>query len=124
VPCAGRFDAGGFVLLMAATLAGCAVFQLLRAPNAFVLGSLAVALALAAGFAVMLAWLTAHNPAALVLGTAPGGIAEMCITAKALQLGVPLVTACHVARLVALLLVTAPLFGTLRGWWRARAKDE
>lgn len=177
VPGAGRFDASGFVLLMAATLAGCAVFQLLRAPNAFVLGSLAVAIpltatevdlssmpglvsnagqlllgcalgarfqpdflrgaprfvgatvasvivaiALAAGFAVMLAWLTAHNPAALVLGTAPGGIAEMCITAKALQLGVPLVTACHVARLVALVLVTAPLFGTLRGWWRARAK--
>ena len=45
------------------------------------------------------------HPATLVLGTAPGGIAEMCITAKVLQLGVPLVTAFHVTRLVVLLLV-------------------
>ena len=37
-------------------------------------------------------------PATLVLGMAPGGIAEMCITAKVLQLGVPLVTAFHVTR--------------------------
>ena len=50
------------------------------------------------------------HPGTLILGTAPGGIAEMCITAKVLQLGVPLVTAFHVTRVVALLLCTAPLF--------------
>jgi len=53
-----------------------------------------------------------------VLGTAPGGIAEMCITAKVLQLGVPLVTAFHVARVVVILLTTVPLFARLERWWR------
>ena len=52
----------------------------------------------------------AQHPATLVLGTAPGGIAEMCITAKVLQLGVPLVTAFHVTRLVVLLLATPLVF--------------
>jgi membrane AbrB-like protein len=46
----------------------------------------------------------------MVLATAPGGIAEMCITAKALQLGVPLVTAAHVTRVLILATTTAPLF--------------
>jgi uncharacterized membrane protein AbrB (regulator of aidB expression) len=44
------------------------------------------------------------------LGTAPGGIAEMAITAKVLQLGVPVVTAFQVCRLVAVLLMVGPLF--------------
>jgi hypothetical protein len=46
----------------------------------------------------------AREPASatLVLGMAPGGIAEMCITAKVLQLGVPLITAFHVTRVVVL----------------------
>ena len=55
-----------------------------------------------------------------MLGTAPGGIAEMCITAKVLQLGVPLVTAFHVTRVVVLLLLTAPLFARASAWRRAR----
>jgi uncharacterized membrane protein AbrB (regulator of aidB expression) len=45
-----------------------------------------------------------------LLGTSPGGIAEMCITAKVLQLGVPVVTAFHVTRYVAVLLLTAPIY--------------
>jgi membrane AbrB-like protein len=163
------FDLRGFALLMAATAAGGGVAQWLRLPNAFVLGSLAVAIpltaaeinlsampglassagqvligcalgarfgpeflrgapryvgsvaltvlvgiAISAAFGMALAWAAGLNPATLVLGTAPGGIAEMCITAKVLQLGVPVVTAFHVVRLVALLLVTAPLFRFLR----------
>ncbi|STZ77445.1 AbrB family transcriptional regulator [Bergeriella denitrificans] len=36
----------------------------------------------------------------LGLSLAPGGVAEMTITAKVLQLGVPLVTAFHVARMI------------------------
>jgi len=169
VPGVSAFDTYGFVLLMAATAAGGVVAQLLRLPNAFVLGSLAVAIPLTAAevnlsamptvvsnaaqcligvalgarfqpdflrgapryvgavaltvigailassaFATALAWGAGLNPATLVLGAAPGGIAEMCITAKSLQLGVPLVTAFHVVRLVVLLLVTAPLFERLR----------
>jgi hypothetical protein len=49
----------------------------------------------------------------LVLGTAPGGITEMAITAKVLQLGVPVVTAFQVCRLVAVLLIVGPLFAWL-----------
>ena len=37
----------------------------------------------------------------LGLGLAPGGVAEMTITAKVLQLGVPIVTALHISRMVA-----------------------
>jgi hypothetical protein len=36
-----------------------------------------------------------------------------------LQLGVPLVTAFHVTRVVVLLLATAPLFSRLSSWRRA-----
>lgn len=177
VPGAKTFEPAGFVLLMAATLAGSFVFQRLRVPNAFVLGSLAVAIpltalhvdlsavpqllsnvaqlllgcalgsrfqrdflqgahrfvgavaltvvlsvVLSAAFGAGLGWLAGLSPATLVLGTAPGGIAEMCITAKGLQLGVPLVTAFHVTRLVVLLLATPLVFERARGWYRARRR--
>ncbi len=175
VPGATTFDAGGFAILMGATLAGSLVFQAFAAPNAFVLGSLALAIPLTAlgadlssmppvvsnagqlllgcalgsrfqpdflrgahrfvgavattvllsivlstMFGAGLAWVSAQNPATLVLGNAPGGIAEMCITAKVLQLGVPLVTAFHVTRVVVLLLATPAVFARARRWYRAR----
>ena len=82
------------------------------------------AMAASAAFGVALARLAGLHPATLVLGTAPGGIAEMCITAKVLQLGVPLVTAFHVSRVVVLLLATAPLFSRVRRWRRDRGVDE
>jgi uncharacterized membrane protein AbrB (regulator of aidB expression) len=40
----------------------------------------------------------------------------MCITAKVLQLGVPLVTAAQVARVLVLITTTAPGFRLLRGF--------
>lgn len=49
----------------------------------------------------------------LVLGTSPGGIAEMAVTAKVLMLGAPVVTAFHVLRMVFVLLVTAPVYRLL-----------
>ena len=165
----------GLALLMLATLAGSAVFQKLRMPNAFVLGSLAVSIpltgaevdlssmpplvsnigqallgcalgsrfqsdflrgahrfvgavvvtvvlsiVLSAIVGVGLAWASGLPAATLLLGTAPGGIAEMCITAKVLQLGVPLVTAFHVTRLVVLLLATPVIFARARRWHRRR----
>jgi membrane AbrB-like protein len=73
------------------------------------LGTLAMIL-LCAGFAWLLAWGTQLHPATLVLGTSPGGIAEMAITAKVLQLGVPVVTAFQVCRLVAVLMLVEPLY--------------
>ena len=173
VPGTTAFDGAGFAVLMLATLAGAGVAVWLRVPNAFILGSLAVAIPLTAAdvhlsampalvsnagqcllgcalgsrfrhdflkgaprfvgavvttvlvaigaaalFAGLLAWISGLSAYTLALGLAPGGFAEMCITAKALQLGVPLVTAFHVTRLVALLLLTAPLFGAVQRWRR------
>lgn len=85
------------------------------------LGSVALAtfvmMALCAGFGGVLAWLTGLHPATLLLGTSPGGIAEMAITAKVLQLGVPMVTAFQVCRLVAVLVLAEPVY---RFWIRWR----
>ncbi|HSI60021.1 MAG TPA: AbrB family transcriptional regulator [Ideonella sp.] len=67
-------------------------------------------MALSGGFAALLALAAGLHPATVALGTSPGGIAEMCITAKVLGLGVPLVTAFHVVRYVAVLLLTGPLY--------------
>ena len=67
-------------------------------------------IALCSGFAWLLALATGLPLATLILGTSPGGIAEMAITAKVLQLGVPVVTAFQVCRLVAVLVLVAPLY--------------
>ena len=67
-------------------------------------------IALSASFAWVLARLAGLPWVTVLLGTSPGGIAEMCITAKVLQLGVPVVTAFHVTRYIAVLLCMAPLF--------------
>ena len=50
----------------------------------------------------------------LVLALAPGGVAEMSITAQVLQLGVPLVTAFHVIRMILVVVLSAPLFRSSR----------
>ncbi len=73
-------------------------------------------MALMAVFGVALAMVTGRSVPALLLSTAPGGIAEMCLTARTLRLGVPLVTSFHVVRLV-ILLTCAPAAYAL---WRAR----
>ncbi|GAC1603022.1 MAG: AbrB family transcriptional regulator [Ramlibacter sp.] len=65
---------------------------------------------LSAGFAAMLAGATGVPAATMILGTSPGGITEMAITAKVLQLGVPMVTALQVSRLIAVLILVGPLF--------------
>ena len=67
-------------------------------------------IALCAGFAGVLAWATGLGWATLVLGASPGGIGEMAITAKVLGLGVPIVTAFQVCRLVAVLVLVEPLY--------------
>jgi membrane AbrB-like protein len=176
VPGTSFVDAGGLAILLGATAIGGFIAQRLRIPNAFVLGSLAVALpltameihlsampvlasnsaqcllgcalgsrfqpdfvhgaprfmaatvvtsvisiAVAALFGWSIAWAADLYAPTVILGTAPGGIAEMCITAKVLQLGVPLVTSFQVARIVILLLTTAPLFGFTRKVRRRRS---
>ena len=70
------------------------------------LGLIAVCSALAALMAVAVG-LPAGT---MILAMAPGGVAEMAITAKVLQLGAPVVTAFHVCRLVAVLVLLEPLY--------------
>ena len=76
---------------------------------AVALGTLAM-IALSASFALLLAWGWQLHPATVLLATAPGGIAEMAITASVLGLGVPVVTAFHVMRYIAVLVLTGPLW--------------
>lgn len=73
----------------------------------------AAMLVVSALFGWAMAVLVGQHPATLILGTSPGGIAEMAITAKVLQLGVPVVTAFQVCRLVAVLVLVAPVFDWL-----------
>ena len=67
-------------------------------------------MAICAAFAGALAWATGLPWVTLLLGTSPGGITEMAITAKVLQLGVPVVTAFQVCRLIAVLMLVDPLY--------------
>lgn len=76
---------------------------------AFTLG----ALVLAFGLGALLSYWSAAPAPTLILGTTPGGIADMAITAKVLQLGVPVVTAFHVTRMVFVVTVTGPIYAVL-----------
>ncbi len=82
---------------------------------AVALGTLTM-IVLCTGLAGLLAGVTGLHPATLVLGTSPGGITEMSITAKVLQLGAPVVTVFQLCRLFAVLLLVEPLFR----WRQAR----
>jgi membrane AbrB-like protein len=75
-----------------------------------------MAMVIAACFAMGLSAVSGIHPATAILATSPGGIAEMSLTAKTLQLGVPIVTAFHVTRMAALVLTIGPLFRFMRGW--------
>lgn len=72
------------------------------------------ALLAAAAFGLLLAAASGIDPATAILATSPGGIAEMSLTAKTLQLGVPIVTAFHVTRMAVLVLSIGPLFRLIK----------
>ncbi len=74
-------------------------------------------IAASAGYAWCLAQGSGVHPATALLGNSPGGIAEMCLTAKVLDLGVPLVTGFHVVRYVIVLVLTEPIY---RRWIQPR----
>ena len=85
--------------------------ELLAAPafmRAFLL-SLLLLLLLAVAGAVLLAWGSGLHPAQTILALAPGGITEMCLTAKAMGLDVPTIIAFQLCRLVGVLLLAEPL---------------
>jgi len=64
--------------------------------------------------AALVGWALARGSGAYLgsglLAAAPGGIAEMSITAKVLHMGVAFVTAAHVVRYVIVVLLTGPIF--------------
>jgi hypothetical protein len=71
-------------------------------------------LAAAAGFGALLAWGAGLAWPTALVATTPGGIGEMALTARALDLGVPIVTAFHAIRMAALVLTA----GAIYRWWR------
>lgn len=64
------------------------------------------AMTIAAGAGYVVSLVTGLPLPTVWLGLAPGGLAEMAITAKVLNLGVPVVTAFQVSRLVFVVMVT------------------
>ena len=71
-------------------------------------------IALSAAMGWGLASVTGIFVPTMLLAAAPGGIAEMSITARALQLGVALVTAAHVTRVLILVTLSLPTFQLLQ----------
>jgi membrane AbrB-like protein len=69
--------------------------------------------------ALALGWFTGLDARSLLLGMVPGGIAEMSLTAEALHLMVPLVTAMQVLRLLVVLFFAQPVYRL----WLRRAAD-
>ena len=112
-------------LLIGCSLASGFERESLRTSPRFI-GMVCLSVALAMLASALCAWglavLGSVPVSTMVLAAAPGGMAEMCVTAKVLQLGVPLVTAAHVTRVIILVTTTAPMFRLakrLRRSWRA-----
>ena len=78
----------------------------------------AVTTVLMIGVALLLAAFIADRTGiettAMIAATAPGGLAEMSLTAAVLQLGVPLVTAYHIVRILMITAFTLPAFHLVR----------
>ena len=73
---------------------------------------------LMAGCAVagaVLAWAFGEPIGAMLLGTAPGGVAEMSLTGKVLGLDVALIVTLHVTRIFLVTVLTPPAFRLLHG---------
>jgi membrane AbrB-like protein len=62
--------------------------------------------------------------ATIILGLAPGGIAEMAITAKGMQLGVAIVTALQACRVIAVLFLAEPLYHRLKHFGLMKARNH
>lgn len=87
--------------------------EFLRDAPRFLMGlgpSLLTMLTLAVLVGCALAWGSGTYLGAGILAAAPGGIAEMSITAKVLRINVAFVTAAHVVRYIIVVLFTIPLY--------------
>ena len=72
--------------------------------------------------AAALAWLFDLPIATMIIATAPGGLAEMTITAQALQISVPLVVAFHVFRVIMVNMGTQYIYSTAQ-WFLTRRTE-
>ncbi len=90
-----------------------------RAPRVILAAALSTMLLLASAtiLAVGLAAVSDMPVATMIAAICPGGLAEMSITAQALGLAVPLVSAYHIMRIVMITLVTLPLFRLIRRFY-------
>ncbi len=76
--------------------------------------NLVVLMAGCATVGVLVAYATGISPANMILATSPGGVTEMCITAKVLHLDVPIIVAFHLVRIFLVILSAPYLFRLLR----------
>lgn len=119
-----RWVVNGGQLLIGVSLATRFSPTFVRAAPRFILAASAstglgmLSLALLAG---LLSWALDVPLATVVLASAPGGVTEMSITAQILHLGVPLVTAAHVLRVIVLSLSAAAACRLFERWF-ARAE--
>lgn len=91
--------------------------NLARGPRREVVAGVAGALAVSALLAVLglgLGALAGLPPVAAMLGMAPGGMPEMAVTAKALDLAVPLVLGFHLVRTVLCNLLVGPVWRVMQ----------
>lgn len=98
---------------------------LMRSPRLLVATVICSILLLTACGAIagLLAAVSGLPLASLAVALAPGGLPEMVLTAKVLHLGVPMVTAFHVERVI-LTLVLAPHLVAAVAWLTARRRNE
>lgn len=85
---------------------------------------IAQGMVLMAVFGLAIGLVTRRSVPALLLSTAPGGVAEMCLTARTLRLGVPLVTSFHVLRLVLLLTCAPAAYRIWQGFQKKTAAPQ
>jgi membrane AbrB-like protein len=64
----------------------------------------------AAGFGMLLALGSGLHWSTAIIATTPGGIGEMALTAQALKLGVPIVTAFHALRMAAIVITIGAVY--------------
>jgi len=74
-----------------------------------------VAMLACGAFGWALGLMSGLAPATLILATSPGGIAEMSLTARNLELGVPIVTAFHATRMAALVIFVGGVYRMTHG---------
>lgn len=106
------------LLIAAQVLIGVSVGQrfereaMARAPRVILSASITtvVLIAMSVVLAAIVASATEISIWSMITATAPGGLAEMSITAQLLGLGVPLVTAYHVTRVFLITLLALPAY--------------